>query len=103
MRSFVPHAPRSASQCVVPIFSFRALNARGDIAARYPSAGPGRLTNRPFVRKVESAVMQPKLAFLPECQRGGPKLLEEVFEDGAKGRAGGAGVAKVTSMTEPVS
>ena len=47
--------------------------------------------------------MQPKLAFLPECQRGGPKLLEEVFEDGAKGRAGGAGVAKVTSMTEPVS
>ena len=65
---------------------------------------PGRSLDKPsFCEKGLTAVMQPKLAFFPECQRGGPKLLEEVFEEGAKGRAGGAGVAKVTSMTEPVS
>jgi len=32
------------------------------------------------------AEMQPKLAFLPESQRGGPGFLEQVFEDGANGR-----------------
>jgi hypothetical protein len=46
--------------------------------------------------------MQPKLAFLPEGRRGGPKTLGQVPGDGANGCPDG-GTAQVTSMTEPVS
>jgi len=44
---------------------------------------------------------QPKLAFLPEGQRGGPKFLESHIRGG--GERPRVTVAKVTSRTEPDS